>query len=109
MAKEVLNLTKETMEDAVAVGLTLVDFWADWCGPCKMLAPILQELYEERGDFKLAKVNIDKEQELAEGFAIQSVPTVVLFRDGKAELAAVGVRGKATYEEMLDANFNAQE
>jgi thioredoxin 1 len=109
MGKEILNLTKDTMEEAVAEGLTLVDFWADWCGPCKMLAPILDELYEERGDFKLAKVNIDEEQELAEGFGIQSIPTVVLFRDGKAELAAVGVRGKETYEEMLDTDFNAQE
>ncbi len=102
MAKEVLHLTKDTMEAAVAEGITLVDFWADWCGPCKMVAPILDELYAERDDFQLAKIDTDAEPELAEGFGIQGIPTVILFKDGKAEIAAVGVRPKEFYVEMLD-------
>ncbi|MDR0818787.1 MAG: thioredoxin [Oscillospiraceae bacterium] len=101
MEKTIINLTKENMESEVANGVTLVDFWADWCGPCKLVAPILEELYEERDDFRLAKINVDEEGELAEGFGIQGIPTVILFRDGKAELAAVGAKQKSFYEEML--------
>jgi thioredoxin 1 len=101
---EILHLTKSTFTDGVADGTVLVDFWADWCGPCKMLAPVLEELFEEHSEeFRLAKVNVDEELELAEEFGIQSIPTVILFRGGKAELAAVGVRDKEVYAEMLTA------
>ncbi|MDR2605895.1 MAG: thioredoxin [Oscillospiraceae bacterium] len=104
MTKEVYELTKENMEEYLKEGTWLVDFWADWCGPCRMVAPVLDELYEERNDFKLGKVNIDEQEELATGFGIQSIPTVILFRDGSAELAVVGARGKEVYEELLKVN-----
>jgi thioredoxin 1 len=101
MTKEVYELTKDNMEETVKEGLWLVDFWADWCGPCRMVAPVLDELYEERDDFRLGKVNIDDQEELAVGFGIQSIPTVIMFRDGSAELAVVGARDKDTYGELL--------
>jgi len=102
MTKEVYELTKDNMEEYLKEGTWLVDFWADWCGPCRMVAPVLDELYEDRDDFKLGKVNIDEQQELATGFGIQSIPTVVMFRNGEAELAVVGARNREVYEELLE-------
>ncbi|MDR2531054.1 MAG: thioredoxin, partial [Oscillospiraceae bacterium] len=102
MAKTIVNVTHDTMETEVAQGVTLVDFWAEWCGPCKMVAPVLEELYEDRDDFKLVKLDVDAEPELAEAFGIQGIPTIIAFRDGKAEFAAVGAKPREFYEEMLD-------
>ena len=104
MEKTVLTLTKANMTESISSGLTLVDFWADWCGPCKMLAPILDELYSERNDFQLAKIDVDSEQSLAMEYGISNIPTVILFRDGKPESTAIGVKNKAHYESMLTAS-----
>lgn len=74
----------------------LLDFYADWCGPCKMLAPILHELAEEKsGTLKVGKVNVDEQPELASQFGVMSIPTLLVFRDGKLVNQAVGARPKA--------------
>ena len=80
----------------------LVDFYADWCGPCKMIAPIVEAISEEREDILVGKVNVDDEMELASAFGIASIPTVVLVKDGKVAATSVGYRPKADLLKMLD-------
>ena len=90
-AEEVLNSDKPV----------LVDFWAAWCGPCQMLAPSIAEIAEERSDIKVGKVNVDDQPELAQQFGVQSIPMVVLFKDGKAVNTSIGYVPKEQLEEML--------
>ena len=80
----------------------LIDFWATWCGPCRMLAPVIEEISKEREDIKVGKVDVDEEVELAVRFGIQSIPTVIIFKDGKAVKKAVGVRPKEEILALLD-------
>ena len=80
----------------------LIDFWASWCGPCRMLAPIIAEIAEKyEGKVKVGKVNVDDEPEIAGRYQIASIPTLILFKDGKPVETSVGVRPKAQIEEML--------
>jgi thioredoxin len=80
----------------------LVDFWAEWCGPCHAVAPILDRIVEERhGEIKLVKVNIDEEPEIAERYGIASIPTMVLFKDGEPAAAAIGAQPKGALEMQL--------
>ena len=79
----------------------LLDFWAPWCGPCRMVGPILDEIAGERGDIKVAKVNVDEQPELAGQFGVMSIPTLVVMKDGKGVQQAVGVRPKAQILSML--------
>ncbi|NLJ64540.1 MAG: thioredoxin [Christensenellaceae bacterium] len=72
----------------------LVDFWAGWCGPCRMIAPVLDEIAKENPDIKVAKVNVDEQQELAAQFGIMSIPTIIAFKDGEQMGKSVGVRSK---------------
>ena len=81
----------------------LLDFWAVWCGPCKMIAPIVEQLADEREDVLVGKVNVDEEMELAMKFGVTSIPTLVVLKDGKAVATAVGYRPKADIEKLLDA------
>lgn len=93
------NFESEVLKSSVPV---LVDFWADWCGPCKMLAPTLAEIAEENeGKIKVGKVNVDNEEELSREFGIVSIPTVILFKNGKAEKTSIGLVPKQTIEEMF--------
>lgn len=95
-----IHVTKDTFQSEVldAKGTVLVDFWADWCGPCKMIAPILDEVAAERPDVKIAKVNVDEEMDLAMQYKVSGIPALLVFRDGKLETRSVGVRPK---EEVL--------
>ncbi|MGA2221914.1 MAG: thioredoxin [Verrucomicrobiia bacterium] len=80
----------------------LVDFWAEWCGPCKMIAPVLDEIAEEKaGKIKIAKVNVDENQELAAKFGIRSIPTLLLFKGGQVKEQIVGMTGKKDLERKL--------
>ena len=80
----------------------IVDFWAEWCGPCHAVAPVLDKIVAERdGELKLAKVNIDEEQGLAQRYGIASIPTMVLFRDGEPAAAAIGAQPKGMLERSL--------
>jgi thioredoxin 1 len=80
----------------------IVDFWAEWCGPCHAVSPVLERIVEERsGDVKLVKVNIDEERELAERYGIASIPTMILFRDGEPAAAAIGAQPKGALERSL--------
>lgn len=80
----------------------LVDFWATWCGPCRMLAPIIEEIAESRSDIKVGKVNVDEEGELAVRFGISSIPTVIVFKNGDIAAQAVGYRPRAEIEALLE-------
>jgi len=79
----------------------IVDFWAEWCGPCHAVAPVLDRIVEERPELKLVKVNIDEEQGLAMRFGVQSIPMMILFKDGEPAAAAVGAHPKSSLERAL--------
>ena len=97
-----LNLNKDNFEQSISSGVALVDFWAEWCGPCKMQLPIIEEFSSEmEGKATIGKVNVDEELELAQSFGIQSIPTLVLFKDGKPVKKLVGLHSKESlYEEV---------
>lgn len=81
----------------------LVDFWAPWCGPCQMVLPIIEELAEEVTDAKICKVNVDEEPELAREYRVMSIPTLLVFKDGKVAQTAIGARDKNEILAMLRA------
>ena len=97
-----LNLNKDNFEQSISSGVALVDFWAEWCGPCKMQLPIIEEFSSEmEGKAIIGKVNVDEELELAQSFGIQSIPTLILFKDGKPVKKLVGLHSKESlYEEV---------
>ena len=103
---EVKVYTSEDMkyENLSRNHLTLVDFWASWCGPCRMIAPIVEELAGETEGVTFAKVNVDEEPDVAVGLGIQAIPTLFLFKDGKAVDKAVGVQGKDVLKAMIERN-----
>ena len=96
-------VTTQTFDEEVLQSETpvLVDFWAEWCGPCHAVAPVLDRIVEERPELKLVKVNIDEEQGLAQRFGIQSIPTMILFKDGEPAAAAIGAQPKGALERAL--------
>lgn len=99
-----INLTNQNFEDEVlkTEGTVLVDFWATWCGPCKMIAPILSEIAEEyEGKIKVGKVNVDEQQDLAVKYQITSIPTLILFKNGEVINMTVGFHSKSEIKEMI--------
>jgi thioredoxin 1 len=90
---------EEVLQSEIAV---LVDFWAEWCGPCHAVAPVLDKIVEEHSDtLKLVKVNIDEEQELAQRYGVMSIPTLILFREGEPAAAVIGAQPKSAIERQL--------
>ena len=93
--KKVTELSESQFDPAIANGVTLVDFWAPWCGPCRMQGPILEEVAKSfDGQVKIAKVNVDEAESVAVRFAIQAIPTLLLFKDGSDIRRFVGVQPK---------------
>ena len=100
----VLHLTADNFDATIGNGSVLVDFWAGWCMPCKMVAPVIEELAAEyEGSLTVAKVDVDSNNDIAGRYGIMSIPTVVLFKDGAEIKRFVGVQPKATYQAAIIA------
>ena len=100
-----LHFSKDGFDKALSQGkLMMVDFWADWCGPCRMLGPVIEQLAGQYPDVVVGKVNVDDEQELALRYGVMSIPTVIFFRDGKEIDRKVGVMPPEAFTQVLDAN-----
>ena len=108
MSKAV-HVTTSTFEDQVILSEqpVIVDFYADWCGPCKMLSPVLEQLAVEHTEIKIAKVNVDEEPALAERYRVRGIPHVVMFRNGKIAEQVLGYKPKAALEASLGLNGSA--
>lgn len=101
-----LQFTAENLKPENLSGLTLVDFWAPWCGPCRMAAPVLEQLSEEyQGKVTFAKLNIDDYGEAAMALGVMSIPTLILFKDGHEVDRLVGMMGKPAFKAMIDKNL----
>ena len=98
----VKKLTVSEFDSAVANGSALIDFYADWCGPCRMLAPTVEEVAQQCPELLVGKVNVDSESELARRFGVFSIPTLVVLKDGREVARAVGVRSLEQILDMLD-------
>lgn len=99
-----IELTASNFDETVNSGVSLVDFWAPWCGPCRVVAPIIEELAEEyNGKANICKVNTDEEQDLAVKFGIRSIPTILFFKNGEQVDQMIGATSKQAFKEKLDS------
>ena len=104
MSENLVELTTEGFEQQIAKGVTLVDFWAPWCGPCRMQTPILEQLAPQvAGQAVIAKVNVDESPDVAAKYGIRSIPTLILFKDGQVVQQFVGVQQMAKLSAAIDA------
>lgn len=99
----VINVNKNNFKEEVIESKkpVLLDFWATWCGPCRMVGPIVEEIAKERPDIKVCKINVDEQDELASAFSIMSIPTLMVVKEGKIVNQTVGARPKESILEML--------
>lgn len=104
MAGNLKSFNDDNFDSSIANGVTLVDFYADWCGPCKVIAPIVQELADEmNGKATIAKLDIENAQNVTSQCSVTSIPTLILFKDGKEIKRVVGIRDKETLKNMITA------
>ena len=97
----VIKVTKDNFEEIIGGKVVLLDFYADWCGPCRMVSPIVDEIANERADITVGKINVDDEPELAEAFGVVSIPSLVVMKDGKVTNQSAGARPKAQILALL--------
>ena len=100
-----LTLTNENFDKELKSGVILVDFWAPWCGPCRMLGPVVEQMSEEMKTLKFGKVNVDEQPELSEKFEVSSIPTLLLFKNGKVIANRVGAGTKETLKEWVNSSI----
>ncbi|MBS99243.1 MAG: thioredoxin TrxA [Oceanospirillaceae bacterium] len=108
MSENIVSVTDATFEEEVlkAEGAVLVDYWAEWCGPCKMIAPVLEEIAKDyAGRLKVCKLNIDENNETPPKFGIRGIPTLMLFKGGNVEATKVGALSKSQLAAFVDANL----
>ncbi|EAA3799292.1 MULTISPECIES: thioredoxin TrxA [Pseudomonas] len=108
MSEFITNVSDTSFEDDVikAEGPVLVDYWAEWCGPCKMIAPVLDEIAQTyAGKLKICKLNIDENQETPPKYGVRGIPTLMLFKNGNVEATKVGALSKSQLAAFLDANI----
>ena len=106
MAKYI-ELTNENFEATIKEGVSLVDFWAPWCGPCRMIAPVIEELAEDfDGKANICKVNTDEQQEIAGKYGIRSIPTILFFKDGEMVDQMVGAASKDVFAEKINSHLS---
>lgn len=104
MAKQLKHLTNENFDAEIAKGVVLVDFTAEWCGPCRMLAPILEQVAAEVGDKAvIGKLDTDQASDIASRFGITSIPTLILFKDGKELRRLIGLKDAATLKKLIES------
>ncbi len=100
---KVLELNSSNFAQTIATGVTLVDFWAPWCGPCRMLAPTISELAEEMPDVKFGKLNVDEASDIAAKYEVMSIPMLLVLKDGEVVNSSVGVLPKAKIKANIEA------
>ena len=101
-----MELNDSNFKGEIESGLTLVDFWAPWCGPCRMIAPVVEEIASQyEGKVKVGKVNVDDNQQTAMQFRVMSIPTLILFKDGQPVEGVVGAQPKRAFEALLDKHL----
>ena len=108
MSEKIIHITDATFEQEVLQSQTpvLVDYWAEWCGPCKAIAPVLDEVAKEySGKLKVAKVNVDENQEIPRKYGIRGIPTLMLFKNGNLEATKVGALSKSQLAAFIDSNI----
>tara|TARA_B100002019_G_scaffold146860_1_gene126504 strand:- start:545 stop:859 length:315 start_codon:yes stop_codon:yes gene_type:complete len=102
MAENLVDLNNDNFDDVTSSGVVLVDFWAPWCGPCKMLTPILEKVKEDVGDSAvISKVNVDENPQLASKFGVRSIPTILIFKNGEIKETLVGLKQQAELTSLL--------
>jgi len=100
----VLNITKDNFNSEVvkADKPVLIDFWASWCGPCKMMSPVIDQIAEEMESIKVGKINVDEQPELAQKYGVMSIPTIILFKNGEVAAQSIGARPMAAIIHMIE-------
>lgn len=102
----IVKATDQNFSEETSKGLVLADFWATWCGPCKMIAPVLEEIDAEMGDkVKIVKLDVDENQETAAKYGVMSIPTLIFFKDGEIVDKVIGYRPKESLEEVINSHL----